>query len=112
MTYVSAGHIILTPTIPVGSGRPERKSNPRPPHQELRALPAPFTFNVFDPATCTGQESEQTETQRENSPNISLPLEATCSNDQHHRDKQQPFDSTTRKRTMEEEETKSDNTWI
>ena len=39
MTSVSAGHIILTPTQPVGSGRPQRESNPVPPHQESRALP-------------------------------------------------------------------------
>ena len=39
MTAVSAGHIILTPTQPVGSGRPRRESNPGPPHQESRALP-------------------------------------------------------------------------
>ena len=39
MTSVSAGHIILTPTQPVGSGRPQQESNPRPPHQESRALP-------------------------------------------------------------------------
>ena len=39
MTSVSAGHIILTPTHPVGSGRPQRGSNPGPPHQESRALP-------------------------------------------------------------------------
>ena len=38
MTSVSAGHIILTPTQPVGSGRPQRESNPGPPHQESRAL--------------------------------------------------------------------------
>ena len=36
---VSVGHIILTPTQPVGSGRPQRESNPEPPHQESRALP-------------------------------------------------------------------------
>ena len=35
MTSVSAGHIILT----VGSGRPQRGSNPRPPRQESRAVP-------------------------------------------------------------------------
>ena len=34
MTSVSAGHIILTPTQPVGSGRPQRGSNPGPPDQE------------------------------------------------------------------------------
>ena len=39
MTSVSAGQIILTPTQPVGSGRPQRESNPGPPHQESRALP-------------------------------------------------------------------------
>ena len=39
MTSVSAGHIILTPTQPVGSGRPQRESNPGPPHQESCALP-------------------------------------------------------------------------
>ena len=39
MTSVSAGHIILTPTQPVGSGRLQRESNPGPPHQESRALP-------------------------------------------------------------------------
>ena len=39
MTSVSAGHIILTPTQPVGSGRPQRGSNPGPAHQESRALP-------------------------------------------------------------------------
>ena len=39
MVSVSAGHIILTPTQPVGSGRPQRGPNPGPPHQESRALP-------------------------------------------------------------------------
>ena len=39
MTSVSAGPIILTPTQPVGSGRPQRGSNPGPPHQESCALP-------------------------------------------------------------------------
>ena len=39
MTFVSAGHIILTPTQPVGSGRPQRESSPGLPHQESRALP-------------------------------------------------------------------------
>ena len=33
MTSVSASHIILTPTQPVGSGRPQGESNPGPPHQ-------------------------------------------------------------------------------
>ena len=39
MTSVSAGHIILTPNQPVGSGWPQRRSNPGPPHHESRALP-------------------------------------------------------------------------
>ena len=39
MTSVSAGLITLTPTQQVGSGRPQRESNPGPPHQESRALP-------------------------------------------------------------------------
>ena len=38
-TPVSAGHTILTPTQPVGNGRPQRESNPGPPHHESRALP-------------------------------------------------------------------------
>ena len=38
MTSVSAGHITLTPTQPVGMW-PQRESNPGPPHQESRALP-------------------------------------------------------------------------
>ena len=41
MTSVSAGHIILTPTQPVGSGRPHRRWNPRPPHTGSHALPPP-----------------------------------------------------------------------
>ena len=42
MTSVSAGHIIQTPTQPVGSGRPQRELNPGPPHQESRALPQSY----------------------------------------------------------------------
>ena len=42
MTSVSAGHIIQTPTQPVGSGRPQRDSNPGTPHQESRALPQSY----------------------------------------------------------------------
>ena len=53
MTSVLVGQIILTPTQPVGSGRPQQESNPGPPYQESRALstelqcappppPAPF----------------------------------------------------------------------
>ena len=36
MTSVSAGHIILTLTQPVGSERSQRGSNPGPPHKEER----------------------------------------------------------------------------
>ena len=39
---ISAGHIIQTPTQPVGSGRPQRESNPGPTHQESRALPQSY----------------------------------------------------------------------
>ena len=46
MTSVSAGHIILTPTQPVGSGRPQRESNPGPPNQESRALPTELVVFV------------------------------------------------------------------
>ena len=47
MTSVSAGHIIQTPTQPVGSGRPQRESNPGPPHQESRALPQSYRAPQF-----------------------------------------------------------------
>ena len=54
MTSVSAGHIILTPIQPVGSGRPPRESNPEPPHHESSALlprypppPAPIVKQVL-----------------------------------------------------------------
>ena len=40
MTSASAGHILLTPTQAVGSGLPQRESNPGPPDQESCALPA------------------------------------------------------------------------
>ena len=39
MSSVSVGHIILTSTQPVGSGRPQGGSNPESPHPESRALP-------------------------------------------------------------------------
>ena len=46
MTFVSAGHIILTPTQPVGSGRPQRGSSPGPPHQEPCALPTELSTDI------------------------------------------------------------------
>ena len=51
MTSVSAGHIILTPTQPVGSGWPQRESNPGPPYQESRALPT----ELPRPPSCVGE---------------------------------------------------------
>ena len=39
MTSVSAGHIILTPKQPVGSGCQEQGSKPRLPDQMTRILP-------------------------------------------------------------------------
>ena len=38
--------VILTPTKPVRSGRPQRESNPGPPHQESRALPTELLESV------------------------------------------------------------------
>ena len=51
MASVSAGHIILTPTQPEGSGRPQRESNLGPPHQESRALPTELPEMVSAPST-------------------------------------------------------------
>ena len=45
MTSDSVGHMILTPTQPVGSGRPQRRSHPGPPHPESRALPTELSCN-------------------------------------------------------------------
>ena len=41
MTFVLAGHIILTPTQPVGSGRPQQESNPGVVHSTDWATPPP-----------------------------------------------------------------------
>ena len=48
MTSISTGHIIMTPTQPVRSGRQQRESNPGPSHQELRALPTELPRSHFD----------------------------------------------------------------
>ena len=55
MTSVSAGHIMLTPTQLVESGRPQRESNPGPPHQESRALPTelPRPLSRLAERTCS-----------------------------------------------------------
>ena len=42
MTSVTAGHIILIPTQPVGNWRPQREWKPQPPDQESRALPLSY----------------------------------------------------------------------
>ena len=48
MTSVSANHIILTTTQPVGSQRPQRESNRGHPHQESRgALPTELSRSPF-----------------------------------------------------------------
>ena len=62
MTSVSAGHIILTPTQPVGIGRPQRESNPGPPHHESRALP---TELPRPPRERERERERETETERE-----------------------------------------------
>ena len=68
MTSVPAGHIILTPTQPVGSGRPQRGSNSELPHQESRALPtelllsgqtSAFPVNWTNPKICFEEISVQ-----------------------------------------------------
>ena len=47
MTSVSAGHIILTPTQPVGNGRPQLGSNPGSPHPDLRDLPTELLHSLL-----------------------------------------------------------------
>ena len=47
MISVSAGHSVLTPTQPVGSGQSQRGSSPGPPHQESCALPLRMFSAVF-----------------------------------------------------------------
>ena len=42
---VSANHSILTPTQPVGSGRPQRESNPGPPLPTELPPPPPYPGN-------------------------------------------------------------------
>ena len=56
MTSASAGYIILTPTQPVGSGRPQRESNPGPPHQESRGLPTELPRPLRQRAATAGIE--------------------------------------------------------
>ena len=65
MVSVSAGHIILTPTQPVGSGRPQRESNPGPPHQESRALPTKLPHPPLKGRERLGEREKETETERD-----------------------------------------------
>ena len=58
MTSVLAVYIILTPTI--GIGRPQRESNPRPPHEESRAL-----SNELRPHPHPPERDRETERKRE-----------------------------------------------
>ena len=64
MTSVSACHIILTPTQPVGSGRPQRGSNPGPPHQESRALPTELLRSPKSEKV-KGEQDKQSENEKE-----------------------------------------------
>ena len=52
MTPVSAGHIIPTPSQPVGSGQPHRESNLTPPHQESSALPTEQSIQEAQESLC------------------------------------------------------------
>ena len=61
MTSVSAGHILLTPTQPVGSGRPQRESNPGPSHQVSRALPQSYPRGVKEEKEEEEEEEEEKE---------------------------------------------------
>ena len=48
MTSVSASPVILTPTRPVGSKRPQRVSNPGLPDKESRILPTELPRPLMD----------------------------------------------------------------
>ena len=61
MTSVSAGHIILTPTLPVGSGQPQRESNLEPPKQQSSALQTELT-----PPPPPRERERETERESEN----------------------------------------------
>ena len=67
MTSVSADHIILTPTQPVASERPQRESNPGPPHQESLALATelPSPPGMCERKIMTEKASEREKRERE-----------------------------------------------
>ena len=48
MTIITAGHIIMTRTQPVGRGRPQRGLKPGPSHQESCALPTELSRPQMD----------------------------------------------------------------
>ena len=64
MTSVSAGQIILTPTQPVGSWRPQRESDPGPPHKESRALPTELPRPPPPPPPPPRERDRERETER------------------------------------------------
>ena len=59
MTSVSASHIILTPTQPVGCGWPQRESNTGPPLQESRAIPTELLRPPRKRSKMVGRENER-----------------------------------------------------
>ena len=67
MTSVSAGHIILTPTQPIGTVGPQLGSMPGPPHQELCALPTelPHPRREIERRKESVRESEEGDTKEE-----------------------------------------------
>ena len=67
MTSVSAGHIVLTPTKPVGSEQQQRGSNPGSPQEEMRALPTeqPRPQEEEEEEEEEEQEQEQEEQEQE-----------------------------------------------
>ena len=68
MISVSVGHIIMTPIKPVGSGWPQRGSNPEPTHPELRAVPTeppPFPPPLFFEGGREREREREREKERE-----------------------------------------------
>ena len=61
MTSVSAGHIILTLTQQVGGERPQRGSNPEPPHQERIDIDVFVTRELYQTNKLSEGNSSETE---------------------------------------------------
>ena len=90
MTSVSASHIILTLTQPVGSGRLQRESNPGPPHQESRALSTElpralyglelvialpgYTQYIYDPETSAPKKEADSKNKKANKMSVCLKM--------------------------------------